>query len=273
MAIFLLWNTGRKNLDPLVQNLVREHKVDVLLLVEFYPSRINSTLSTLLLADGLIKRSTSERFGVFCRSKFRMKSSGAPGLGSRAEFWDWSLGPSRRARFVLVHGLDRRHNDDGTRRVFFQRILAAVRRREARTHRRSIIVGDFNANPFESAILSADGLHALGLRQVDGTTSRRVRWGSKRDDFFYNPMWRLYGHEAPLDSGIATHHWQNNQASELFWHMLDQVVIRPEEAANFPEEKLTILTRVGTTTLLAPDGTLDQTVGSDHLPILFHWNP
>ena len=92
-----------------------------------------------------------------------------------------------------------------------------------------MIVGDFNAHPFESAVLSSDGLHAIGIRQVKNAARRLVRWGDEEEDFFYNPMWRKYGHDSSMEAGMATHYWQNNQAGELFWHMLDQVVIRPEE--------------------------------------------
>lgn len=272
MAAFLLWNTGRKNLDGLVQNLVREHKIDIVLLVEYYPSKVGSTLSTLLLNHGLVRRSVSERFGVFSRPIYGMRSVGVTGLGDRVGLWDWIPNPNSEARFALVHGLDRIHNDDGTRRVFFRRVADAVRAHEANSHRRSMIVGDFNAHPFESAILSSDGLHAIGIRQVGTATCRRVRWGDEEENFFYNPMWRKYGHVTSREAGMATHYWQNNQAGELFWHMLDQVVIRPEESRSFPEDKLTIVSSVGTATLLAPDGRPDDTVGSDHLPVVFHWD-
>jgi Endonuclease/Exonuclease/phosphatase family len=272
MAAFLLWNTNRKNLDSLVQDLVREHKIDILLLVEYYPSETKSTLSTLLLTDGLVRRNSSERFGVFSRLNYGMNSAPVMALGDRVELWNWFPEPNKEARFALVHGLDRMHNDDGTRRVFFHRIVDAVRQDENKSHRRTIVVGDFNAHPFESAILSSDGLHAIGIRQVGAATRRLVRWGSEEEDFFYNPMWRMYGHVAPMEAGMATHYWQKYQAGELFWHMLDQVVIRPEESGSFPEDHLKIISRVGTATLLAPDGTPDKTVGSDHLPIVFHWN-
>lgn len=85
-------------------------------------------------------------------------------------------------------------------------------------------------------------------------------------------MWRLYGHRPTAEAGAATHYWQNGLAGELFWHMLDQVVIRPEECDHFPEDRLRILTRVGTVELLAPNGTPDTGVGTDHLPLVFHWN-
>jgi|GEM_PF-2965238 len=272
MAVFLLWNTGRKNIDGLVHNLVREHNVDILLLVEYFPSKINSKLSTLLINEGLIKRNTTERFGVFSRGNYGMSSVAVTALGDRVEIWNWIPEPTKEARFAIVHGLDRMHNDDGTRRVFFRRIAEAVKQQETRSHRRSIILGDFNAHPFESAILSSDGLHALGVRHVANKTQRLVRWGDEKEDFFYNPMWRQYGHVAILEAGMATHYYQNSQAGELCWHMIDQVVIRPEECPSFREEDLKIVSKVGTITLLTPDGAPDKSVGSDHLPIVFHWN-
>lgn len=156
--------------------------------------------------------------------------------------------------------------------MFFRRVADLIREQEAGSHKRSIVVGDFNAHPFESAVLSSDGLHAIGIRQVNQLTGRLVRLGDAREDFFYNPMWQFYGHVPSLESGMATHYWQNGLAGELFWHMLDQVVIRPEECERFPEDQIRILTTIGTVELLAPDETLDTSAGSDHLPLVFQWN-
>jgi hypothetical protein len=271
VAAFLLWNTNNKNRDLLVQSIVREHKIDVVLLVEYSPSTARSDLSNLLQCDGLVKRSTSERFGVFGRFDYGMALVSTVS-GGHAELWDWTPESGISGRFALVHGLERINNDDGTRRIFFRRVADLIKQHEAGGHRRSMVVGDFNAHPFESAVLSSDGLHAIGIRRVANQTNRQIRLGESREDFFYNPMWRLYGHMSLLEAGMATHYWQNGLAGELFWRMLDQVVIRPEECVRFPEDRVKILTNIGTVQLLAPDGSLDKGVGSDHLPIVFNWN-
>jgi hypothetical protein len=271
VAAFLLWNVHNRNRDLLVQSLVREHKIDVVLLVEYSPTKTASDLSNLLQRDGLVKRSTSERFGVFARLSYPMTLSSVT-IGTRLELWDRTADSGVSGRFALVHGLDRMNNDDGTRRVFFRRVADFVKAAEVNSHRRSIVVGDFNAQPFESAVLSSDGLHAIGIRQESYQTSRVIRLSDEREEFFYNPMWRLYGHVLAQDAGVATHYWQNRLAGELFWHMLDQVVIRPEECVRFPEGQIRILTTVGTVQLLAPNGIPDEKVGSDHLPVVFHWN-
>ena len=71
MAAFLLWNVKKKPLDILVQNLVRQHNIDVVLLVE-YAFGI-SQLPGLLLNDGLVKRSSLPKFGVFVRNTHRLR--------------------------------------------------------------------------------------------------------------------------------------------------------------------------------------------------------
>ncbi len=270
MAAFLLWNVQKKPLDGLVQSLVRLHTIDVVFLVE-YAFGV-SQLPGLLQADGLTKRSSSNRFGVFVRSTHKFRRLRYR-LGQRAGMWKWVPPSGQEGLIVLLHGLDRRNYDDSTRRVFFRRVADAVRRREeVRNHRHTIIAGDFNAQPFESAMAASDGLHAIGVRTVENRTSRQVREGGRATDFFYNPMWRAFGQQAPLEAGLATHYWIGNRGHELIWHMLDQVVLRPNEAGRFPEDQLRILIEIGGIKLLDTAGIPDSQTASDHLPVVFHWN-
>jgi hypothetical protein len=270
MAAFLLWNVHRKaSLDGLVQNLIRQLQIDVVLLVE-YAFGV-SQLSGLLLQDGLFKTPSPDRFGVFVRANHSLTPLRYR-LGGRAGLWAWTPPSGQEGLIALLHGFDRRNHDDSTRRVFFRRVADAVRRCEmVRNHRRSIIAGDFNAQPFESAMTNADGLHAIGLRSVSGRSARKVLGAEGALDFFYNPMWRAYGSHRP-DAGAATHYWLGRNAHELGWHMLDQVVLHPEESARFPEDQLRIVTQVGGIGLLDADGLPDRKTASDHLPVVFHWN-
>ena len=171
MAAFLLWNVNRKPLDGLVQSLVRQLQIDIVLLVEYAFGK--SQLPGLLQLDGLFRRPSPERFGVFVRSNHRL-SRLRSGLGHRVGLWKWRPPSGQEGLVVLLHGFDRRNYDDSTRRVFFRRVADAVRRREeARKHRHTIITGDFNAQPFESAIADSDGLHAIGLRSVRANSTRK----------------------------------------------------------------------------------------------------
>lgn len=176
---------------------------------------------------------------------------------------DWLL--------VIVHGPDRRNApQDDTRGVLFRQIVLQIEQLEQRAgHRRTVVLGDLNANPFEPSVMGAGGLHAIGTQQVRGRYERGIRH-TGRVAFFYNPMWRLYGADRGGDAAAATYyHTKGYEAVEPFWHMLDQVLIRPEEANRLRPEDLQILSAAGPTRLTLPDGRPDAEVASDHLPVLF----
>ncbi len=102
MAAFLLWNTRGKELDSLVQGLVQQYRIDVVLLVEYAFG--SSQLSRLLLGQGLIKRPSQKRFGVFAREDHELRRFHHP-LGDRAGVWKWVPPSGMEGVFALLHGI------------------------------------------------------------------------------------------------------------------------------------------------------------------------
>ena len=260
MARFLLWNVNRKPLDELVSALTREQNVELVLLVEFSLTR--SILGEILARYGFAKRRSPNRFGVFTRRDHTLIPSGLS-LKSRTVFWEWHPPVGERGLIALTHGPDRRNTDDHTRRGHLRKVADSLHRRERRRgHQRAIVLGDFNADPFESAVAAEDGLYAIGHLE---------RALSRRRHQFYNPMWRAYGlHGASAGAGTFYH---PKGGLDRGWHMLDQVVIRPGQLAGFPEEQLNIVTRVGEIDLVTSSGLPESNDYSDHLPLVFEWTP
>jgi hypothetical protein len=124
MAAFLLWNVHRNPLDALVQALVRQHSIDIVLLVEFVLG--GSQLPGLLLQDGLIRRAVPGRFGVFVRAAHRFRRLNYR-LGNRVNIWRWQAPQGQDGLVALVHWYDRRNYEDGTRRHLFRRIEDQLR--------------------------------------------------------------------------------------------------------------------------------------------------
>ncbi len=55
----------------------------------------------------------------------------------------------------------------------------------------TIVIGDFNMNPFESGLVDASGFHAVMDRTTVWQESRIVK--GQEYPFFYNPMWNYLG--------------------------------------------------------------------------------
>ena len=82
---------------------------------------------------------------------------------------------------------------------------------------------------------------------------------------FYNPMWNLFGDfEAPY----GTYYYGKNTIDNIYWHILDQVIIRPNLRDSFVDKSLKIITKTNSVSLLNKKGHPDKKT-SDHLPIVF----
>lgn len=132
-------------------------------------------------------------------------------------------------------------------------------------HRRSVLLGDFNMNPFESGMVAANGLHGVMSRQIASRVSRIV--GGREHHFFYNPMWGHLGDLRGTTSG--SYFYDSGGYVNYFWNVFDQVLMRPQLAERFDPASLRIVTSVGMRSLVGATGRPDRQLFSDHLPIVF----
>jgi hypothetical protein len=131
-------------------------------------------------------------------------------------------------------------------------------------HRRTVVVGDFNMNPFEQGMVEARALHALMTRPLAQTIHRLEQRG--RYPCFYNPMWSYFGDRPSRPPG--TYFFSNTLSStNHFWNIYDQVLLRPEVMDKLSH--LEILDSDGQVSLLTRFGRPNRAVLSDHLPLLF----
>lgn len=126
-------------------------------------------------------------------------------------------------------------------------------------------MGDFNTDPFEHGFVATDGLHAVMSKAIAERRTRRV---SGIDfELFYNPMWSSFGDAG--DTPCGTYYYEKAEHVNYFWHIFDQVLLRPSLLGGFSDE-VRVLTMAGSTPLLDGSGRPDRQNASDHLPILFN---
>lgn len=132
-------------------------------------------------------------------------------------------------------------------------------------HRRTVLVGDFNMQPFENGMTSAKGLHGVMSRQIASRGTRIVQ--EREYPFFYNPMWSLMGDLS--DGPPGSYYYDSAQQIEHYWWMFDQVLIRPELVTNSGDNRYRLLTKIGNKSLVDGKGKPNSQIGSDHLPLYF----
>lgn len=132
-------------------------------------------------------------------------------------------------------------------------------------HYRTVLVGDFNMNPFEAGVVGTGALNATMTRSRARMGARKVQGESY--DFFYDPMWGHFGDRDDRPAG--TYYYPHSEHVVYFWNMFDQVMVRPSLIERLDIDRIRIVDRIGSVSLLSKDGTPDQTVASDHLPLTF----
>jgi len=134
-----------------------------------------------------------------------------------------------------------------------------------------LICGDFNMNPFEQGMALNTGFNAMMDKNLVQIRKSRTVQG-KKFDFFYNPMWTLFGKDVGAGTAPGTYFYNEGEPVTQYWHILDQVIMRPSVVPYFDLPSLKILAKGKRYNLLDSHNVVDKNKFSDHLPILFQLN-
>lgn len=259
---FLFWNVGKQNLENEIVALVGSTKTNVLVLAEHVGTE-NVLLRALhekginyfalpIIGCTRIKIFTDVELGCF-----RPKRE-----GDRYTIWEFYKPGYERLLLAMVHLPSKLHMSEQDQlhgAIVFRQEVELTERETKNTN--TIILGDFNMNPFDPGMISAMAMHSIPCLHTAKVGSRVI--SGIPYSFFYNPTWNLLGDR---DGVPGTYYFAPSSYVSYFWNVLDQVVLRPTIADRFDKESLRILTVAGGTNLLNKNGRPSL---SDHLPITF----
>jgi len=266
MLTLLFWNIQRKNLGSVVADIVQSRQVDVLMLAEsgVDPSEMlgvlnNSDLARFHFSPGY------ERNNIHIYTNFSGAYS-APISGDNRTTIRHLNPPNHLDVILAVTHLPSKMNLKSSQSQIkkaeeLSKMLSDSE--EMLGHDRTIVMGDFNMNPFESGMIMASGLNSVMSRKIAQRKTRTIN--RQQYKFFYNPMWSLFGDATPGPPG--TYYYQESDYDSYYWHMLDQILVRPSILEYFDNNNLEVITSNGGASLMK-DGRPHSKIYSDHLPIL-----
>ena len=265
MTVVMFWNTGKTATGETIGQLCQENDVDLLLLAE------TETPSARLTTE--INGATASTRTIWelprLESRVRAFTRYAPGL-VKPVFDDahvkmLHLTPPIGFPLLIVaaHLPSKLWAEDEDQSYRVRRLRQDIVEAEGRVgHQNTMIIGDLNANPFEDALMAADGLHGMMDKAVVERGPRSVQ--RQAWDYFYNPMWSRLGDESRGRPGT---YWRSGSGVvSHFWHTFDQVLLRPGLLHCYDTERLVVPDRVGEHAIL---GLGRSGAGlSDHLPVV-----
>jgi hypothetical protein len=266
MAAFLFWNLNKRSLSARLVRLAAVHDLDFILLAE---SRLNPRdLCAALSAAGgeyfFPQTFHSGKLQVYARRTWHTEDAmNTPRFTIRRirqrNGYEYNL--------VVAHLPSAIDSNLDSRNQGIAKLRREILTVEHETgHRRTIVVGDFNMNPFDAGIVGCEGLHAV---MTTALASRRTRTvGQEQYPFFFNPMWSHFGERSTHPAG--SYFYPRAELVCQFWHVYDQVLIRPDLIGALRSVRL--LSHDGTEALVLEDGRPDHKTASDHLPLYFELN-
>lgn len=260
---FMFWNIHRNNLlFPVIIELIDEYNLDVFILAEFpIDSQWKLTLPPTHIFHSLANEKSKIKY--IYNKRLIIKSLGdAPQM--RGSMLSVTLNDVISFNLVGCHLVDPYNYDkieQENRAGDFSEFVYNIEQKT--NNNQTVVVGDFNMNPFDPGMARAKCFNSVMDKRIAQQGKRR--YCDKDYPFFYNPMWYFLGHPNHLNGTIYYNHSEDLQ---YYWHIFDQVLIRPSLIDKFLMDSLKIIEKTPSTNLLTERGTVNHNI-SDHLPIFF----
>ncbi|MCD8188988.1 MAG: hypothetical protein LUD78_01980 [Clostridiales bacterium] len=256
---YLFWNTHKnENINSIIAELVLENNISFVILAE-YSANVNE-LTQMLDLKGV----AMQQYYCVCDRIVMLGSAETvdPGLDT-----DHATIRVINNDYILcgIHLNSKLFSDhEAHREILIEQIIHDIKSTEQELGMsKTVVVGDFNMNPFDSSCVDARYFHGLPIYEETRRKSRKIAG----QDFmmFYNPMWNLLG---DFEKPYGTYYYAGNDTVNTFWNLYDQVIIRPSLRPRFVDQSLRILTETEETSLLGKNGHPKRGI-SNHLPITF----
>ena len=258
----LFWNIKKKNISNLICKAAKQLSIDVIALIEsgVTSAQMLNTLQSNAFPDFYVPKATTGRVQLYCRDA---------GLDLN-EIYSGNRISIRQTSYAgielllgFVHLVDKDNFDPMNQLTQAGLLVGEINLVEKKQgHSRTILIGDFNMNPFDQVMNVAGGMNAMMTEKCVESGSRIVQ--KIKYTYFYNPMWNLLGDRTPGPPGTFYH--SNSGKGHFGWNMLDQVLLRPSVVPWFGSVR--ILTEFGDSPLATKIGRPNKNTASDHFPLL-----
>lgn len=259
---YLFWNTNEKPVNNVLKELISGLKCDIIGLAE-YKDNIQELINGLWM-EGFYLYEVPQ---IGCK---RIQILTKYEVDSIIHFEEQSYYtvkkiPHDKYGFHIIaflHLSSKLYGQSEDRLAQIMEVKSSIEKAEIDVgNTRSVIIGDFNMNPFEYPMVMAGGMHSLSCRQVVNERNRTV--SGKKYSMFYNPMWNKLGDN---DKPQGTYFYRSSIQTSYFWNTFDQVLIRPELIPDLNVDNIKIIDEINGISLKDDKGIPNI---SDHFPLYF----
>ena len=253
----LFWNLKGNDLKSYIEKLITEHEIDVAVFAEYDAIDFHQIESD-------TKNAYRHVIGIGACNKITLLIKSSIAIKFTHE----------QSRYIIVnfeiagenmimagtHLQDRWSTDTATRLITIRRLIQDISNVEERCgSKKTIIIGDFNANPYDDELLLADAFNAVLFKDVI-KQSETCKVADNTYRRFYNPILNFISEDTKMYGSFHN----TTSANSPVWHCLDQVIV--SKALCDRIININYLKNAGKQSLISrikPNSKI-----SDHLPLL-----
>lgn len=253
----LFWNLKRNSIDKYIIDIITENNIDICIFSEYNGIKFENVLLGLkndyILYNG---NGGCDKITMIARKCYTIDVRREQ---NRYTIYSVSFGDED---YIIagIHLQDNSHSDSDTRKLTIRELITDINEQESiLKHRNTIVIGDFNASPFDEELVQKDSFNAVLFKDLI-MKAEYVTFGRKKYQRFYNPMLDYISENESIygsfyySSGIKT----------LYWYFYDQVIVRKSLANRI--HKISIVKAIKNKRLLK-DIMPNKDI-SDHLPLI-----
>ena len=254
----LFWNLKKNSNAKWVSEIIRENDIDIALFAEYENTSFETVLSNLqhyIQHDGY---GACEKITLLCKctvgAKVRREQS-------RYTLYSCTLGDAL-YNIVGIHLPAPPSSDSNDRKNVIRDIVHDIAEQEKlEKNRQTIVIGDFNCNPFDEEVIQKDSFNAVLFKSLI-KKQEVVRYHDREWRRFYNPIIHFLSEDTNTYGSL----YYSSGSAPLYWNSFDQVLVRKELVDTI--SSLEYIREINGRSLIKDVKPNDLI--SDHLPLLIN---
>lgn len=257
----LFWNLYKKKNELLIAELIQENQIDAAIFSEHQHTDFSEVIHILgceYQQDEL--KYDNKIVTLLCRNEFKICYT-----WPQDRYIIYVLEVNE-VKYILagIHLPSRTHYKAADRLEHIKDLKIDIARLEREFENSNvIIIGDFNASPFDIELVQKTGFNAVLFKELL-RRNEIVKHGNKQYRRFYNPMLRAFS-EDNRDYGS---YYYDSEIDTIYWYSLDQVIVRKALMDNITSVRY--CKNIGDMCLMNEVKPKESI--SDHLPLIVTFN-
>lgn len=217
----LFWNLKNNSNEKWLSELIREKNVDIAIFAEYQNTSFDEVIAKLdynyIHHEGY---GACDKVTLLCKNNIDITIN-----REQSRYTLYSCVANRHLYNIIgIHLPSPPSSDSNDRKNTIRDIVQDINEQENRAkNRMTIVIGDFNCNPFDEEIIQKDSFNAVLFKSLI-VQQETIKYHDKMWRRFYNPIIHFLSEETKTYGSL----YYSSGSSPLYWNSFDQILVRKE---------------------------------------------